>query len=74
MYVEGKLLMGTSQLIQIKVKEVTPSLNSWAVKAKVSKFWYAVENIRDHQIGKFHMILFDSEVTLILNLCLMWSY
>lgn len=74
MYVEGKLLMGTSQLIQIKVKEVTPSLNSWAVKAKVSKFWYAVENIRDHQIGKFRMILFDSEVTLILNLCLMWSY
>ncbi|KAL5184191.1 hypothetical protein HKD37_17G047937 [Glycine soja] len=67
----SKLLMGTSQ---IKLKEITYSLYSWAVKAKVSKFWYVVENIRDHQIGKFHMILFDSEVTLILNLCLMWSY
>lgn len=51
-----------SQFKLISPKEITPSITSWVVKVQVSKVWKIVEDINGRHIGRFNMILFDSEV------------
>ncbi|KAL5194290.1 hypothetical protein HKD37_20G056387 [Glycine soja] len=42
-------------------KAITPSITCWALRAQISKLWKIVEHANGNAIGRFKMILFDSQ-------------